>query len=91
MKKESSYQPALDVMNVVACIAVIAMHVNGAVYCGDILSNNYGTGWSLASDGTYSYRKGVSGTFQWAVKSDFITYNYTLEVVNGIVVKMTYI
>lgn len=67
------------------------VHVNGAVYCGDILSNNYGTGWSLASDGTYSYRKGVSGTFQWAVKSNFITYNYTLEVVNGIVVKMTYI
>ena len=67
------------------------VHVNGAVYCGDILSNNYGTGWSLASDGTYSYRKGVSGTFQWVVKSDFITYNYTLEVVNGIVVKMTYI
>lgn len=67
------------------------VHVNGAVYCGDILSNNYGTGWSLASDGTYSYRKGVSGTLQWAVKSDFITYNYTLEVVNGIVVKMTYI
>ena len=32
MKKESSYQPALDVMNVVACIAVIAMHVNGAVW-----------------------------------------------------------
>ena len=67
------------------------VHVNGAVYCGDILSNNYGTGWSLASDGTYSYRKGVSGTFQWAVKSDFLSYNYTLEVVNGIVVKMTYI
>lgn len=67
------------------------VHVNGAVYCGDILSNNYGTGWSLASDGTYSYRKGVSGTFQWAVKSGFRTYNYTLEVVNGIVVKMTYI
>lgn len=67
------------------------VHVNGAVYCGDILSNNYGTGWSLASDGTYSYRKGVSGTFRWAVKSDFTTYNYTLEVVNGIVVKMTYI
>lgn len=32
MKKESSYQPALDVMNIVACIAVIAMHVNGAVW-----------------------------------------------------------
>lgn len=67
------------------------VHVNGSVYCNDILSNNYGTGWSLASDGTYSYRKGVSGTFQWTVKSDFATYKYTLEVVNGIVVKMTYI
>ena len=67
------------------------VHVNGSVYCNDILSNNYGTGWSLASDGTYSYRKGVSGTFQWIVKSDFATYKYTLEVVNGIVVKMTYI
>lgn len=67
------------------------VHVNGSVYCNDILSNNYGTGWSLASDGTYSYRKGISGTFQWIVKSDFATYKYTLEVVNGIVVKMTYI
>ena len=67
------------------------VHVNGSVYCNDILSNNYGTGWSLTSDGTYSYRKGVSGTFQWIVKSDFATYKYTLEVVNGIVVKMTYI
>ena len=65
------------------------VHVNGAVYCGDILSNNYGTEWSLASDGTYSYRKGVSGTFRWSVKNDFLTNNYTLEVVNGIVVKMS--
>lgn len=64
------------------------VHVNGAVYCGDILSNNYGTEWSLASDGTYSYRKGVSGTFKWSVKNDFLINNYTLEVVNGIVVKM---
>ena len=65
------------------------VHVNGAVYCGDILSNNYGTEWSLASDGTYSYRKGVSGTFKWSVKNDFLINNYTLEVVNGIVVKMS--
>ena len=34
------------------------VHVNGAVYCGDILSNNYGTGWSLASDGTIQLPKG---------------------------------
>lgn len=64
------------------------VHVNGAVYCGDILSNNYGTEWTLGSDGTYTYRKGVSGTFRWSVKNDFLTNNYTLEVVNGIVVKM---
>lgn len=65
------------------------VHVNGAVYCGDILSNNYGTEWTLGSDGTYTYRKGVSGTFRWSVKNDFLTNNYTLEVVNGIVVKMS--
>ena len=66
-----------------------SVHVNGAVYCGDILSNNYGTEWTLGSDGTYTYRKGVSGTFRWSVKNDFLTNNYTLEVVNGIVVKMS--
>lgn len=65
------------------------VHVNGAVYCGDILSNNYGTEWTLGSDGTYTYRKGVSGTFKWSVKNDFLINNYTLEVVNGIVVKMS--
>ena len=32
MKENRSYQPALDVMNIVACIAVIAMHMNGAVW-----------------------------------------------------------
>lgn len=67
------------------------VHVNGAVYCNNILSNEYGTEWSLESDGTYKYRKGVSGKFAWSVKSDFITYNYGLEVVNGIVVNMTHI
>ena len=65
------------------------VHVNGAVYCGDILSNNYGTEWTLGSDGTYTYRKGVSGTFKWSVKNDYLIKNYTLEVVNGIVVKMS--
>ena len=65
------------------------VHVNGAVYCGDILSNNYGTEWTLGSDGTYTYRKGVSGTFKWSVKNNSLIKNYTLEVVNGIVVKMS--
>ena len=67
------------------------VHVNGAVYCGDILSNNYGTGWTLGNDGSYTYRKGVTGTFNWSVKLDFgMTYNYKLEVVNGIVVGMSH-
>ena len=65
------------------------VHVDGSVYCGDILSNNYGTEWTLNSNGTYTYRKGVSGTFKWSVKTDILTNNYTLEVVNGIVVKMS--
>ena len=65
--------------------------MNGAVYCGDILSNNYGTGWTLGNDGSYTYRKGVTGTFNWSVKLDFgMTYNYKLEVVNGIVVGMSH-
>ena len=66
------------------------VHVNGAVYCGDILSNNFGTGWTLGNDGTYSYRKGVTGNFKWSIKSEsgMLANNYNLEVVNGIVVSM---
>ena len=66
------------------------VHVNGAVYCGDILSNNFGTGWTLGNDGTYSYRKGVTGNFKWSIKSEsgMLANNYNLEVVNGIVVGM---
>lgn len=68
------------------------VHVNGAVYSNDMLSNNYGTGWTLGSDGTYTYRKGVSGNFRWIIKGEFgMSTNYNLEVVNGIVVGMTHI
>lgn len=68
------------------------VHVNGAVYSNDMLSNNYGTGWTLGSDGTYTYRKGVSGNFRWTIKGEFgMSTNYNLEVVNGIVVGMTHI
>lgn len=65
------------------------VHVNGSVYCNAILANEIGTSWSLDNNGTYSYRKGVSGTFNWSAKSNFTTYSYTLEVVNGIVIKMS--
>ena len=44
------------------------VHVNGAMYSNDMLSNNYGTGWTLGSDGTYTYRKGVSGNFRMDYK-----------------------
>ena len=29
--KSGKYQPAFDVMNIAACIAVVILHVNGAV------------------------------------------------------------
>ena len=36
------------------------VHVNGAVYSNIILANEIGTEWSLGSNGTYSYRRGVT-------------------------------
>lgn len=69
------------------------VHVNGAVYCNDILSNNYGTGWSLGSDGTYTYRKGITAKFSWTDKSNsggIAPMQYKLEVMNGIVVDFSY-
>ena len=65
------------------------VHINGAAYCNDILSNNFGTGWTLGSNGTYSYRKGVTKTISWSVKEDMWTRRYKIEVLNGIIVDMT--
>lgn len=65
------------------------VHINGAASCNDILSNNFGTGWTLGSNGTYSYRKGVTKTISWSVKEDMWTRRYKIEVLNGIIVDMT--
>ena len=65
------------------------VHINGAAYCNDILSNNFGTGWTLGSNGTYSYRKGVTKTISWSVKDGSWTNKYKIEVLNGIIVDMT--
>ena len=65
------------------------VHINGAAYCNDILSNNFGTGWTLESNGTYSYRKGITKTINWSVKEEMWTRRYKIEVLNGIIVDMT--
>ena len=65
------------------------VHINGAAYCNDILSNNFGTGWTLGSNGTYSYRKGVTKTINWSIKDNVWTRRYKIEVLNGIIVDMT--
>lgn len=65
------------------------VHINGAAYCNDILSNNFGTGWTLGSNGTYSYRKGVTKTISWSVEENVWTRRYKIEVLNGIIVDMT--
>ncbi len=65
------------------------VHINGAAYCNDILSNNFGTGWTLGSNGTYSYRKGVTKTISWSVEDNVWTRRYKIEVLNGIIVDMT--
>lgn len=33
------------------------VHVNGNLYTNTILSNEFGTGWSLQADGSYTYKK----------------------------------
>ncbi len=33
------------------------VHVNGNLYTNMILSNEFGTGWSLQADGSYTYKK----------------------------------
>lgn len=50
------------------------VHVNGNVYCGLILANEIGTSWSLGSNGTYTYSKGLTKTITMAggVRWNFI-------------------
>ena len=65
MKENRSYQPALDVMNIVACIAVIAMHMNGAV-------------WSFSYEGYWLTSLIIECVCFWAVPVFFMISGATL-------------
>lgn len=41
------------------------VHVNGNVYCGVLLANEIGVNWSIGSDGTYTYTKGIDKTLEF--------------------------
>ena len=62
------------------------VHVNGALYTNTILSNEFGTGWSLQADGSYTYKKGVTRTISWTIQNGSIPSIYSLVFENGILV-----
>lgn len=62
------------------------VHVNGNLYTNTILSNEFGTGWSLQADGSYTYKKGVTRTISWTIQNGSIPSRYSLVFENGILV-----
>lgn len=62
------------------------VHVNGNLYTNTILSNEFGTGWSLQADGSYTYKKGVTRTISWTIQNGSIPSKYKLVFENGILV-----
>ena len=62
------------------------VHVNGALYSNTILSNEFGTGWSLQTDGTYTYKKGVTRTISWSIQNGSLPTRYSLVFENGILI-----
>ena len=62
------------------------VHVNGALYTNTILSNEFGTGWSLQADGSYTYKKGATRTISWTIQNGSIPSTYKLVFENGILV-----
>lgn len=62
------------------------VHVNGNLYTNTILSNEFGTGWSLQADGSYTYKKGVTRTISWTIQNGSIPSTYKLVFENGILV-----
>lgn len=62
------------------------VHVNGNLYTNTILSNEFGTGWSLQADGSYTYKKGVTRTISWTIQNGSIPSRYRLVFENGILV-----
>lgn len=62
------------------------VHVNGNLYTNTILSNEFGTGWSLQADGSYTYKKGSTRTISWTIQNGSIPSTYKLVFENGILV-----
>lgn len=63
------------------------VHVNGNLYTNTILSNEFGTGWSLQADGSYTYKKGATRTILWTIQNGSIpSKSYRLVFENGILV-----
>lgn len=62
------------------------VHVNGNLYTNTILSNEFGTGWSLQADGSYTYKKGVTRTILLTIQNGPIPSTYKLVFENGILV-----
>ena len=60
------------------------VHVEGNVYTNIILSNEFGTDWTLEDDGTYTYQKGV--TEEVRITSSNGTPVYRLCFKNGILI-----
>ncbi len=60
------------------------VHVEGNVYTNIILSNEFGTDWTLENDGTYTYQKGV--TEEVRITSSNGTPVYRLCFKNGILI-----
>lgn len=62
------------------------VHVNGNLYSDVMLSNEFGTGWTLQSNGTYTYKKGVTRTISWTIQNGSIPSKYSLVFENGILI-----
>lgn len=62
------------------------VHVNGNLYTNTILSNEFGTGWSLQADGSYTYKKGATRTISWTIQNGSRPSTYKLVFENGILV-----
>lgn len=62
------------------------VHVNGNLYSNVMLSNEFGTGWTLQSNGTYTYKKGVTRTISWTIQNGSIPSRYKLVFENGILI-----
>lgn len=61
-----------------------SVHVEGNVYTKVILSNEFGTDWTLENDGTYTYQKGVTGEIPITSSKGILTHRLRFK--NGILI-----